>query len=173
MYPTLRLKPIRGRQLHRLQDLYDHSGYPRVRRRAQMILLAGHGYETFEIAAITRQSPMTVRRTFHDFREHGCAGLLEMPRPGRPASITPAIEAYLRAAVVQSPHDFGLSRPGWTTGLLARVVKRQFHRAVTDECIRQHLGRIGGVCRRATWTVKHMAQTQPGYAQKRAGLPGF
>lgn len=173
MYPTLKLKPISGRQLRRLRDLYDASPDSRVRQRAQVILLAHDGYGTTEIATITRQSSMNVRRTLHRFMAQGCAGLPDSPRPGRPASITPAIEAYLRAAVVQSPHDFGLSRPGWTTQLLAHLVKRQFRRKVTDECIRQHLGQIGGVCRRPTWTVKHIAQAQPGYAQKKAGLPGF
>ncbi len=173
MYPTLKLKPISGRQLHRLRELYDQNRYLRVRRRAQVILLAHDGYGTSEIAAITRQSPMNVRRSLHRFMEHGCTSLLDVPRPGRPVTITPAMEAYLRAAVVQSPHDFGLGRPGWTTQLLARVIKRQFHQTVTAECIRQHLGHIGGVCRRPTWTVKHIAQTQPGYAQKKAGLPGF
>ncbi len=169
MYPTLKLKPISGRQLHRLRELYDQSHYPRVRRRAQIILLAHRGYGTSEIAMIARQSPMTIRRTFHRFMERGCAGLWDDPRPGRPATITSAMDAYLRVAVVQSPHDFGLARPGWTTPLLARLVKRQFHRAVSDECIRQHLAQIGGVCRRPTWTVKHIAQAQPGYAQKKAG----
>jgi transposase len=158
MYPILKLKPIRGRQSHRLRELYAHSRQPRVRRRGQIILLAHDGYGTSEIAKIARQSPMTIRRTFHRFMERGCAGLVGELRPGRPAPVTAAMDAYLRAAVVQSPHDFGLARPGWTTQLLARLVRRQFHRTVSDECIRQHLARIGGVCRRPTWTVKHIAQ---------------
>jgi len=172
MYPTLKLKPIRRRQLRRLRELYDESPDPRVRQRAQVILLAHAGCGTAEMATITHQSAMNVRRTLHRFMAQGCAGLPDSPRPGRPASITPAMEVYLRAAVVQSPHEFGLSRPGWTTQLLARLVKRQFRQTVSDECIRQHLGQIGGVCRRPTWTVKHIAQAQPGYAQKKAGSPG-
>lgn len=164
MYPTLNLKPITGRQLRRLRELYDQNDDPRVRQRAQVVLLAHDGYSTAEIATITRQSPMNVRRILHRFMAQGCAGLPDRPRPGRPARITPAIEAFLRATVVQSPHEFGLPRLGWTTQLLARLVKRQFRREVTDECIRQHLERIGGVCRRPTWTVKHIAQAQPGYA---------
>jgi transposase len=139
----------------------------------QTILLAQQEYDTGEIARITRQSPMNVRRWIHRFGERGCAGLLETQRSGRPADITPAIENYLRAVVVQSPHQYGFSRPGWTAHLLARLVRRRFKRAVTDECIRQHLERVGVVCRRPTWTVKHKAQAQSGYAQKKAGLQGF
>jgi transposase len=136
------------------------------------VLLAHQDYQTAEIAKITRQSQMNVRRWLHRFNEQGCAGLLEVHRSGRPAEITPAIESYLRTVVVQSPHEFGFARPGWTTHLLVKLVRRRFKHTVTDECIRQHLRRAGAVCRRPTWTVKHKAQAQPGYAQKKAGLPG-
>lgn len=172
MRPGLKIKRISGRQLRRVRQMYDQAECPRLRRRAQTILLAQEGYRTAEIATITRQSQMNVRRLLHRFIAEGCASLLEMPRSGRPADITPAIEGYLRKAVVQSPHVFGFARPGWTTQLLARLVRRQFKCTVTAECIRQHLGRAGAVCRRPTWTVKHKAEAQPGYAQKKAGLPG-
>ncbi len=172
MRQSLQLKPIRGRQLNRLRKMYDQADCPRLRRRVQIVLLANSGYATREIARITRQSPMSVRRWLHRFEAEGCAGLLEAPRSGRPPAITTAIETFLREAVVKSPRDFGYARPGWTTALLAKLVRRQFKRAVTDECIRQHLAQVDGVCRRPTWTVKYRAQAEPGYAQKKAGLPG-
>lgn len=173
MRPGLKFRRINGRQLRRVRELYDQAKCPRLRRRAQTVLLAQQGCRTAEIASITRQSPMNVRRLLHRFTDEGCASLVEAPRSGRPAEITPAIESYLRTVVVQSPHAFGIARPGWTTQLLARLVRRQFKRTVTDECIRQHLEQVGAVCRRPTWTVKHKAQAQPGYAQKKAGLPGY
>jgi transposase len=173
MRPGLKFKLISGQQLRRVRKLYDQAACPRLRRRAQTILLAQPGYRTAEIAKITRQSQMNVRRWWHRFSEHGCAGLLEAHRSGRPADITPAIESYLRTVVVQAPRAFGFARPGWTTHLLAQLVRRHFKHTVTDECIRQHLKRVGAVCRRPTWTVKHKAQAQPGYAQKKAGLQGY
>lgn len=153
----LQLKPIRGRQLNRLREMYDQAECPRLRRRVQMVLLANSGYVRQEIARITRQSPMSVRRWLHRFETEGGVGLLEAPRSGRPPAVT---------TVVKSPRDYGYARPGWTTALLARLVRRQFKRSVTDECIRQHLAQVDGVCRRPTWTVKHRAQAEPGYAQK-------
>jgi len=170
MRQPLQLKPVRGRQLNRLREMYDQADCPRLRRRVQMVLLAQAGYVIQEIARITRQSAVTVRRWLHRCEAEGCAGLMEAPRSGRPPAITTAIEAFLREAVVKSPRDYGYARPGWTTALLARLVRRQFKRAVTDECIRQHLAQVEGVCRRPTWTVKYRAQAQPGYAQKKAGL---
>lgn len=172
MRPSLHLKPIRGRQLNRLRQMYAQATCSRLRRRAQMVLLAQAGYVPAEIARMTRQSVLTVRRWLHRFEADGCGGLVEAPRSGRPPEITTAIEAFLREVVVQSPRDFGYARPGWTTALLAKLIRRQFKRAVTDEGVRQHLAHVGGVCRRPTWTVKYRAQEQPGYAQKKAGLLG-
>ena len=172
MRQPLQLKPIRGQQFKRLHKMYDQADCPRLRRRVQMVLLAQAGFVTQEIAQIARQSPLTVRRWLHRFASEGCAGLLEAPRSGRPPAITSVIEAFLRAAVAQSPRAYGYARPGWTTALLAQLVRRQFKRSVTDECIRQHLAQVEVVCRRPTWTVKYRAQEQPGYAQKKAGLPG-
>lgn len=172
MRPGLKIERISGQQLRRVRKLYDQAECPRLRRRAQTILLAQQGYRTAEIAKITRQSPMNVRRWLHRFSEQGCDGMLEAHRSGRPADITPGIESFLRTVVVQSPRAFGIARPGWTTHLLAQLVRRHFKKTVTDECLRQHLKRVGAVCRRPTWTVKHKAHEQPGYAQKKAGLQG-
>ena len=163
---------MRGRQLSRLRQLYDRADCPRLRRRVQIVLLAQAGYPIFEIARITRQSAWTVRRWLHRFEAEGCAGLTEAPRAGRPPVLTTAIELCLREAVARSPRDYGYARPGWTTALLAHLMRRQFKRAVTAECVRQHLAQVDEVCRRPTWTVKHRAQAEPGYAQKKAGLQG-
>ena len=173
MRPPLKLKPVRGRQLNRLREMYDKAECPRLRRRVQTVLLAQTGYEVSEISRITRQSPWTIRRWLHRFMTEGCEGLWEGLRSGRPPEITPAIELFLREAVAKSPRDYGLARPNWTTNLLSKLIKHRFKREVGDKCVWQHLHYVGGVCRRPTWTVKHRAQAQPGYAQKKAQLPGF
>lgn len=173
MRPRLQVQRISGTSLRRLRRMYDGARCPRLRRRAQTILLAQQGYTARGIAQITRQSQMNVRRLMHRFDEGGCNELLEIQRSGRPADITPAIENYLRVVIKQSPRHYGYGRPGWTTQLLAKLLRRQFNCEVTDECVRQHLERAGIVCRRPTWTVKHKAQVQSGYAQKKAGSQGF
>ena len=173
MRPPLKLKPVRGQQLKRLHEMYDQARCPRLRRRAQIVLLAQAGYPVVEIVQITRQSPWTVRRWVHRFLAEGCEGLWEAPRSGRPPEITPAIQLFLREVVVKSPRDYGLARPNWTTHLLRQLIKRRFTREVSDDCVWQHLHQVGGVCRRPTWTVRHRAEAQPGYAQKKARLRGF
>lgn len=167
MRPFLTLRPVRGRQLSRLRERYDHAPCPRLRRRAQTVLLAQGGYAVTEIAKITRQSPLTVRRWLHRFMAAGCEGLWEAPRSGRPPAITPRIELFLREAVARSPREYGLMQPNWTAALLRNVIKRRFQRAVSAEWVRCPLHAVGGVCRRPTWTVRHRAEHPPGYAQKK------
>jgi len=173
MRPPLRVTGLRGRQAARLRSLYETTDCPRTRLRALMILLSSEGHSVAEITDIIHQSDDTVRRWLRRFLDQGWHGLLEAPRSGRPAAISPAVEQFLAECLDGSPRDFRIARPTWTTALLAQVVWRRLKIAVTAECIRQHLAQVEGVCRRPTWTVKYRAQAQPGYAQKKAGSQGF
>jgi transposase len=164
MRAPLRVTRLRGRQAARLRSLYRTTDCPRTRLRAQMIWLSSEGYSVAEIADISQQSDDTVRRWLQRFLDQGWRGLLEAPRSGRPAAISPAVEQFLAECLQGSPRDFRIARPTWTTALLAQVVRRRLKIAVTAECIRQHLAQVEGVCRRPTWTVKYRAQAQPGYA---------
>ena len=171
MRPPLKVR-ARGRQRRRLREIFRRTRCPRTRLRVLMVLLAHEGRALGEIARTIHQSPETVRRWLHRFRDAGCAGLHEAPHTGRPPAVTPARERLLREWVFRSPRDFGIPRPTWTTAGLAQLLQRRCKVRVTAECVRRHLGRLGIVCRRPTWTVKHLARQQPGYAQKRGRLPG-
>ena len=157
MRPPVQIQ-VCGHQLARLRAMYKETTCPRTRLRVQMVLLSQDGYSVEEIAKSTRKSDDTVRYWLHRFQHGGCSGLLEAPPSGRPPQITASLETFLHECVPQSPHDFKINRPGWTTALLAKLVKRRVQVSVSDECIRQHLQRVHAVCRRPTWTVKHLAQ---------------
>jgi transposase len=171
MRPPLKIR-LRGRQRSRLQRMFDETSCPRTRIRVQSVLLADAERTVPDIAAITQQSDDTVRYWLHRFIAQGCDGLFEGRHSGRPPTITPREEAFLLMCLSHSPREFGFERSHWTTVLLAEAVSRLFQRTVSDECIRQHLVTLDIVCRRPTWTVKHLAQAQPGYAQKKAQLQG-
>ena len=172
MRPPLQITAVHWRQKARLQQLYHQTDCVRTRTRAQMVLLSLHGHAVSEIAQITQQGDDTVRRWLHRFMMAGLAGLLEEPHPGRPAEITPAIENFLLVCLKRSPRAFDIQRATWTTATLADVIQTRFGVHVSDECVRQHLQHLDMVCRRPTWTVKHLATEQPGYAQKKALLQG-
>ncbi len=144
-----------------------------MRIRVQMVLLAHAGYGVNEIAAITQQSDETVRRWLHRFEREGCSGLWEGIHSGRPPALSLRAQVFVQTCLAHSPREFGFHRPTWTTALLASLVARCFKVVVSAECIRQFLHHVEMVCRRPTWTVKHLAQQQPGYAQKKGRLQGF
>jgi transposase len=137
-----------------------------------MVLLSHQGYSPQRIASITGQPDETARRWLHRSRGDGCPRLREAPRSGRPTKFTPAVKQPLRQWAQLSPRELGVQRPTWTTADLARLAERLLGVCVTPECIRQHLRRLDFVCRRPTWTVKHLARQQPGYAQKKGRSPG-
>ena len=166
MRPPLQVR-VCGRQHSRLQRMFGTTTCPRTQLHLQMVLLSADGYVVEEIAKITRKSDDAVRYWLHRFQQDGCAGLIEAPHSGRPPAITPAMEAFLRECIPHSPREFKFKRPTWNMVLIAQLVKRRFKVRVSDECIRQHLARTEVVCRRPTWTVKHLAESQPGYAQKK------
>jgi transposase len=173
MRQPLRVTGLRGRQQARLCNLYRTTDCPRTRLRVQMVLLSSDSHSVAEIAALTRQSDDTVARWLKRFLTDGWRGLLEGPPAGRQATITPAVEQFLSECLQRTPQHFRIARPSWTTALLAQVVWQRLKIDVTAECIRQHLERLEGVCRRPTWTVKYLARQKPGYAQKKTGLHGF
>jgi transposase len=137
-----------------------------------MVLLSHEGYSGEEIARITRHSDDTVRRWLHRFQAGGCPGLREGARSGRPPTITRAVEQRLAQWVQLSPRKCGIHRPTWTMAKLAQFVERRVGVRVTPECLRRHLHRLDFVCRRPTWTVKHLARQQPGYAPTKGRSPG-
>jgi transposase len=92
-----------------LDRLYRTTKVPRLRTRAQMILLAAEqGFKIPQIALIVRESEATVLRWLKRSRAEGMEGLHEAPRPGRPSSMTKASRATLLAAVRRRPRSFGL-----------------------------------------------------------------
>jgi transposase len=147
MRPPVEIK-VSGRQLAWLEENYKTTPNVRMRLRIQMVLLSRAGYSVKEIAGITRKSDDSVRYWLHRFKEGGCGGLQEARHTGRPAQIIVEMEAFLRECILQSPREYGIERPGWTTALLAQAVKRRWRVSVSAECIRQHLQRVEAVCRR-------------------------
>ena len=171
MRPPVRIR-LRGRQQSCVERLLHHAGCPRVRLYAQIVWLSHQGCSVPEISRMTDCGEDTVRRWLRRFQRDGCAGLHERAHPGRPARVTASAEKALRRWVQDSPRKHGIDRPAWTTATLAKCLQRKRGIRVTDECIRKHLHRVGVVCRRPTWTVKHRARQDPSYAQKKGPFPG-
>ena len=95
-------------ELAALDLLYRTTRVPRLRTRAQMVLLAvEQGLAAPAIAAIAREDEETVRRWLKRYRAEGVEGLADRPMPARVAKATPDYRERLLAAVRRRPRSLG------------------------------------------------------------------
>jgi len=76
-----------------------------------------------EVLGLSRQS---LNLWMHKVNEQGLASLKSLPRPGRPAHLTPQIRQKLEEQLEKSPLDFGLPRVRWDGPTLVVHLKRHF-----------------------------------------------
>jgi transposase len=132
-----------------LDRLYRTTKVPRLRTRAQMILLAAEqGLKVPQIAAIVRKSEATVLRWLKRYLAEGLGGLHDAPRPGRPSEMTEAYRAALLAAVRRWPRSLGLPFSLWTLQRLVDYLAEHTSIRVSDETVRRALKRMGIVLSR-------------------------
>jgi transposase len=152
----------------RLDRLYRTTKVPRLRTRAQMILLAAEqGLKVPQIALIVRESEATVLRWLKRYLAEGMEGLQDAPRPGRPSSMTKAYMAALLAAVRRRPRSFGLPFSLWTLQRLVDYLAEQTGIRVSDETVRRALKHADIVLSRPQHQI---SSPDPEYAVKKRRL---
>lgn len=136
----LQLPPLIPVQRKELDQLYRTTKAPRLRTRAQMVLLsAEQGLKVPQIAVIVRESEATVLRWLKRYRAEGLEGLQDAPRPGRPAEVTAVYRTELLAAVRRRPRSLGLPFSLWTLQRLVDYLAEQTGIRVSDETVRRAL----------------------------------
>lgn len=167
--PVYGFGPVDDQERAKLEHLWRRGATPLVRRRAQIVLLAGELRTHAEIAKAARCSRDTVLRTLRRYRTGACEGLMSRPAP-RPRPVrTQRWVRELSRAMEMGPEACGVPRPTWTAPLLALHLERQTGTPVNEHTVRRGLAELGYVCRRPTWTVRHKAEAQPNYVRKRKG----
>jgi transposase len=155
-------------QREQLDRLYRTTKVPRLRTRAQMILLAAEqGLKVPQIARMVRESEATVLRWLKRYRAEGMEGLQDAPRPGRPSAMTEAYKAALVAVVRRRPRSFGLPFSLWTLQRLVDYLAAQSGIRVSDETVRRTLKHAGIVLSRPQHKI---SRPDPEYALKKRRL---
>lgn len=96
MRKAIQVPPLTEEKLAALEQLYRKTELPRVRTRAQMVLLsAEQGIKAEEIAAIVRESAVTVLYWLKRYIAEGLEGLLDAPRAGRSVVVTDGFRKQL------------------------------------------------------------------------------
>jgi transposase len=164
----IHLPPRPPTQREELDRLYRTTKVPRLRTRAQMVLLAAEqGLKAPQIARIVRESEATVLRWLKRYRAEGLEGLHDAPRPGRPSPLTETYKDKLLAAVRRRPRSFGLPFSLWTLQRLVDDLAEQTGIRVSDETVRRALKRAGIVLSRPQHRI---SSPDPEYALKKRRL---
>ena len=119
MAKPLMLPPLSNVQVTELRHLYETAAPPKLRLRAQIVLLAHQGRTVAEMAAIIFRSRDTVERVLNRFLQGGVAALPPRKAPGMAPTVTPEWKAELLRVIDLDPHTVGVPSANWTTGLLA------------------------------------------------------
>ncbi|MCA1628266.1 MAG: helix-turn-helix domain-containing protein [Acidobacteria bacterium] len=134
------MPPLNDNQRDELDLLYRTTKAPRLRTRAQMVLLsAEQDRNAPEIARIVRESDVTVQRWLKRYLAEGIEGLKDAPRPGRAPTVTETYRAELVAAVRRRPRSLDLPYSMWTLQRLVDYLAEKTGLRVSDETVRQTL----------------------------------
>ncbi len=165
---AIRVPPLAETESQQLDELYRTTKVPRLRTRAQMVLLsAEQKLKAPQIAQIVRESEATVQRWLKRYLAEGLAGLYDEPRPGRPADITDTYRQQLVAAVRQRPRSLNQPYSLWTLQRLADYMAEQTGIRVSAETVRRTLNQADLVLSRPQHKI---TSPDPQYEEKKRRL---
>lgn len=162
---AIRVPALTDEQRDELDELYRTTKVPRLRTRAQMVLLAAEReLKVPDIAAIVRESADTVARWLKRYLAEGLEGLKDAPRPGRPSEITETYRSQLLAAVRRRPRSLDQPYSLWTLQRLIDYMAEKTGQRVSLETMRQLLKRHEIVLSRPQHKI---SSPDPDYAVKK------
>src|SRR5918911_5503381 len=111
----------------------------RLFRRAQAVREVVQGQRLQTVSDSLHFTYSALRKWVHRFAHQGVQGLVDRPRPGRPAKVTCALAQHLEHLVDQDPLEHGSSHSQWSCQELATVLARQTGVQLSRESVREVL----------------------------------
>jgi transposase len=168
MSKPVQLPPLTSEQISELEQLYRTTRDPRLRTRAQIVLLAAEQHlVAWEISEIVRECDQTVRNWLKRYLAEGIEGLKDAPRSGMPPKVTVAYQQQLEEVVRQRPRSLDLPFSLWTLQRLADYLAEETGIRVDMETVRKHLKQAGIVLSRPQHKV---SSPDPDYQVKKRRL---
>jgi transposase len=136
----LRITHLSEEDHQALMEMYRTTALPRMRTRAQMMLLSfEQGLKAPQIAHIVRESESSVQRWLKRYQAEGIKGLLDAPQSGNPGKVTQVYKQQLLSSVRQRPRALGLEFSLWTLARLSDHLAEQTGIRLSGEGVRQQL----------------------------------
>jgi len=162
------VSPLSAEKLFELEQLYRKTEVPRVRTRAQMVLLSAEKkLKADEIADIVRESSVTVLRWLHRYIAEGLQGLMDAPRSGRSSILTDEFRKRLLEVVRRRPRSLELEYSMWTLQRLADFMAEDTGLRISTETLRRTLAKEDIVFSRPQHTI---SSPDPEYQLKKRRL---
>lgn len=163
-----------------LRHLTRTDSDPRVRHRADALLLVASGLSLSQAATQLGACPKSLRRWAARFLTDGRTGLADRPRQGRPPKLDAAACEELETALGASPLEYGYPVTIWTVADLRDLLVRRGY-DVSVATVYRTLERLGYRYRRPRHDLAHrqdadaVASTKHVLTelQKRGLLPGL
>lgn len=122
--------------------------------RARMLLAYADGQCVSAIARTLRTNRPRVERCIDKALQVGpLAALDDLPRPGKPASITPEARIWVTSLACEKPRAYGYSYELWTTRLLAQHIR--------DNCRAAGHPSLASLTRGTVSKILRQSQTRP------------
>jgi transposase len=140
---------------------------PRVRRRAQALLLVEEGHSQASAARLLHTSAYRIHIWQERFATDGRAGLVDRPRGGRPHALSAADRAFLEAALDQGPHAYGVPVTIWSVRDLQALLLRERDVTVSVYTVHRAVQALGFRYRRPRHDLTHRQDAQAVAAAQR------
>jgi transposase len=95
------------------------------------------------ISGILNAPLSRVSEWLKSYEEHGCEGLLEGYRPGRPSRLSPEQKIALGDMLDSGPIAYGFSSGVWTSPMIGRVIEEEFGVTYHPGHVRNLLHQLG------------------------------
>src|SRR3989454_1575167 len=119
-----------------LETVLKETKEVRVFRRAQAVREVVKGQRLQHVSDALQFTYSALRKWVHRFANQGVQGLVDRPRPGRPAKVTCELEKHLNRLVDQDPLEHGSLYSQWSCRELATVLAQQTGAPLGRESVR-------------------------------------
>ena len=150
-----------------LRHLTKTDPDPRVRRRAQALLLVEEGHSQASAARLLQTSAYRVHVWQERFAAEGRTGLVDRPRGGRPHALSADDWAYLEAALEQGPQAYGVPVTIWSIRELQALLQRERGVAASVYTVHRAVQALGFRYRRPRHDLTHRQDAQAVAAAER------
>jgi transposase len=150
-----------------LRRLLKTDPDPRVRQRAQAVLLVEHGHTLASVGRLLEMKPDRVRIWQRRYAAEGRTGLLDRSRRGRPPALDEAARVFVEVALEQGPQAYELPMTTWTLRDLQALLLRERGLRVSVCTLHRVVHALGYRYRRPRHDLHHRQDAQAVAAAKR------